>query len=182
MIGIPLKEAISLVKSSNRDDHCPWIGSENEEFRNLSTPQDKGKVGVLVYQSFLKALGQEPEIVNAEGDIEYTDPYSGLVKDEVKTAAATMSYRKRDKKFTTKHWVNQIRPMQKSWSGIVLVAVFPNYYQIHRMKREDYFRNRIAGSAGITSGHTGTNELDQVILVDNTSQNSYNEWELIFEG
>lgn len=170
-----------IEESGNQSDN-PWLNSRNYTFKTLSKPQDKGKVGVILYKQYLEQLKCETKIVSDEGDIMYHTSDRGWVKDEVKTASATMKLRKRDNKYTTEHWFNQIRPSQDSWQGIVLVAVFPSYYQIYRMNREEYFRNRSIGAAGIAPGHTGTDELDQVFLVDNTNKNVYNEWELIYEG
>ena len=35
---------------------------------------------------------------------------------------------------TEKIWVNQIRPAQKSWKGIVIIGVYPNHVKIFRNK------------------------------------------------
>ncbi len=161
----------------------PWLNSKNEKFKNLSTPQAKGRVGVLLYKHFLEKLcGKKVRMVNDQGDIEFLNSSGEWVKDEVKTASATLKYRKKDKNFTKEHWFNQIRPNQESWNGVVLIAIFPTYFQIYRMDRDEYFSNRAVRAAGITPGHTGTDDLDQVKLVDNLCKNSYNEWELIYEG
>jgi hypothetical protein len=127
--------------------------------------------------------GFETNTINDQGDIEFRRP--GEVtwsRDEVKTASASMTYRKKDGGYTKECWFNQIRPNQEAWTAVTLVAVFPAYYQIYRMSRKEYFENRLLGTAGITPGHTGTDELDQIKLLDNTRKNSYNEWELIYEG
>ncbi len=180
---MPFNDFVSRTLSDQEVQNNPWLGSPNEKFKFLPTPQAKGKVGVLAYQDFLEKLGIETRLVNDQGDIEFKDPDSGTwVKDEVKTASATMVFRKKDEQYTTKHWFNQIRPRQEAWQGVTLVAVFPSNYKIYRMKRDDYLNRRVAGGAGITPGHTGTDELDQVLLVDNSRYNSYNDWELIYEG
>lgn len=160
----------------------PWKGSKNEFFKKLKTPQLKGKLGVLVYVEFLKSSGCIVEEVSDEGDVLYRKPNGPWQKDEVKTAAAAYTWRKKDQKFSKTCWFNQIRPNQESWDNVVLVSVYPEKYEIYRMSRRDYFSNRNRGLAGIAPGHTGTKDLDKVVLVDNSSQNCYNEWTLIHEG
>lgn len=176
-----IQHIVEAVKRESSSD--PWFNSPCESFRDLTKPQWKGKVGVLLYKEYLERSGYDVRLISDEGDIEFRAP--GDVtwhRDEVKTASADMKYRKRDGKYTTSHWFNQVRPNQKSWDAVTLVAVFPFYYQIYRMEREEYFQNRNFGTAGITPGHTGTDDLDQVKLVDNSMKNSYNEWDLIYEG
>lgn len=160
----------------------PWKGSRNEFFKKLKTPQLKGKLGVLVYVEFLKRSGCIVEEVSDEGDVLYRTPDGLWQKDEVKTAAAAFTWRKKDQKYSKQHWFNQVRPNQKSWNNIVLIAVDPDKYQIYKMSRQDYFTNKNMGLAGIAPGHTGTNDLDKVVLVDNSSKNCYNDWTLIHEG
>ena len=178
-----LNDFISQVLNEQDKKNNPWFGSLNENFKNLPTPQAKGKVGVLAFQKFLQQSGCKTRLVNDQGDIEYKLPNTtDWIRDEVKTASASFKYRKRDNSFSTEHWFNQIRPNQESWHGVTLVAVYPYHYEIYRKSREEYFQSRIIGASGITPGHTGTDELDQVKLVDNTNRNGYNDWELIYEG
>lgn len=182
-VSVPTLHEIYQQKLQKEEDSLdPWKGSKNEFFRKLATPQCKGKLGVLAYVAFLSAYGYVVEEISDEGDVLYKRPNGPWQKDEVKTASGVFSWRKKEKKYSRKHWFNQIRPTQESWDNIVLVAVCPNKYEIYKMSRHDYFVNRKKGLAGIAPGHTGTSELDKVLLVDNSSQNCYNDWTLIHEG
>ncbi len=164
------------------DSNDPWKGSRNEFFKKLKTPQLKGKLGVLVYVDFLKSSGCMVKEISDEGDVLYKAPNGPWQKDEVKTASGVFTWRKKDQEFSKKHWFNQVRPNQESWNNVVLVAIHPDEYEIYRMSRQDYFLNRNMGLAGIAPGHTGTSELDKVVLVDNSNQNCYNDWALIHKG
>ena len=181
---VPFSEIVRRQLQESKTANNPWVGSKHELFKMLRSPQDKGKVGVLAYKNFLEGKGYvNVEVVASEGDITYKDPKTGLTyKDEVKTASASLEFRKRDQKYSVKHWFNQIRPNQEGWDRLTLIAVFPESHRIYRMSREDFLENRLIGNSGIGPGHTGTDELDEVTLIENTNQNTYSEWELIYEG
>ena len=101
-----IQQVVQAVKKESTSD--PWLNSPCESFRDLSKPQWKGKVGVLLYKNYLESFGCEVRLISDEGDIEYCLPNSSVwIRDEVKTASAVMEYRKRDKKYTTSHWFNQ---------------------------------------------------------------------------
>ena len=59
-----------IEESGNQSDN-PWLNSRNYTFKTLSKPQDKGKVGVILYKQYLEKLKCETKIVSDEGDIMY---------------------------------------------------------------------------------------------------------------
>ncbi len=175
-----LAEIIDLHKrEKNKDGVSPWLNSRNESFRHLDTPQDKGTVGVKLYMAHLLSRGYEVEIVSDQGDIRYRKPGGAWIKDEVKTASASIKVLKSGD-WSSYHWFNQVRPNQEGWDGVTLVSVWPNHTEIYRLSREDYLRSKMIGSAGISSGHTGTEELDQVKLISNSNTFNYDEWSCIY--
>jgi hypothetical protein len=177
---LSLAEIIDLHKrEKSKAGDIPWLNSRNLPFKTLPTPQDKGTVGVKLFMAHLLSLGYEVEIVSDQGDIKYRKPGGSWIKDEVKSASARIRALKNGD-WSTTHVFNQIRPNQEGWDGVTLVSVWPNHTEIHRLSREEYFRSKSIGSAGISSGHTGTEELDKVTLVSNSRTFNYDEWSCIY--
>jgi hypothetical protein len=87
---------------------------------------------------------------------------------------------------TEKIWVNQIRPAQKEWKGIVIVGIYPNHVKIFRKSREDWDNqsNKISSivKAAKHTGQSGGEQLEAVNLIKNSKTNNFDEWECIYSN
>jgi hypothetical protein len=184
---INVKKIINKKIKSNRGKDL-WVGSNHQNWKKLKTPQAKGSVGTEIYKAWLESQGHKARIVSDEGDIEWsTDNGKTWVKDEVKAATATVNEIKHGKNkgmITEKIWVNQIRPAQKSWKGIVIVGVYPNHVKIFRKSRQEWdkqYSNLTSVNEGMKhNGQTGEEQLEQVTLVKNQNRNNFGEWNCIY--
>tara|TARA_R100000426_G_scaffold86760_2_gene69020 strand:+ start:44 stop:631 length:588 start_codon:yes stop_codon:yes gene_type:complete len=187
MIEINVNKIInSKLKKDNLGDL--WFNSKYERFKHLETPQAKGTVGAMIYQEYLRQRGCIAEIVSNEGDIEWShDGGKSWIKDEVKTASATVKliFKGKEKEMISEQvWVNQIRPSQKGWQGLVIVAVYPNHVKIFRKNRKDWdeqYKNLSSVTNGLKhNGQIGEEQLEQVTLIKNSKRSNFHEWDMIY--
>ena len=174
-----------LAKPSEDD---LWAGSKHQGWKHIPTPQIKGSLGTKIYKKWLEDQGCEAEIISDQGDIRWRkDPDSPWVKDEVKAAGATVwtVYKgKKNEQINEQIWVNQIRPGQKDWDGIVIVGVYPNHTRIWRKSREDWdatYKSLNSVNNGLKhTGQVGEDQLEQVTMIKNTERNNFDEWDCIY--
>lgn len=184
---IDVKKIINkeLKKTNKRD---LWIGSKYENWQDLDTPQAKGSVGVDIYKEWLISQGYKAKKVSDQGDILWSqDGGKTWIKDEVKTATVGVKklIRGNHKGLITESiWVNQIRPAQKEWKGIVIVGIYPNHVKIFRKSREDWDNqcDKISSivKAAKHTGQSGSEQLEAVSLIKNSNRNNFDEWECIY--
>ena len=186
---IDVKKLINKKLKANRGKDL-WAGSNHQNWKKLKTPQAKGSIGTEIYKAYLESKGYKARIVSDEGDIEWSkDNGETWIKDEVKTATANVNEITRGKKkgmITEKIWVNQIRPAQKSWKGVVIIGVYPNHIKIFRKTREDWdkeHKNLSSVNSGMKhNGQTGQEQLEQATLIKNQNQNNFHEWDCIYSN
>ena len=165
-----------------------WQGSKNQGWKLLPTPQAKGSLGTKIYKTWLERQGYEARVISDQGDIEWRkDTNSRWIKEEVKAAGATVDkiYKNKPKEMIKEQvWVNQIRPGQKGWEGIVIVGVYPNHTKIWRMDRQAWdnnYKDLDSVQKGLKhTGQTGEDDLEQVTMVKNSKRNNFHEWPLIY--
>lgn len=170
------------------NDNDLWAGSRNQGWKLLPTPQVKGSLGTKIYKKWLEQQGYEAKIISDQGDIKWRkDSNSPWIKDEVKAAGATVVeiYRGKKNSMTTEQiWVNQIRPGQKDWDGVVIVGVYPNHVKIWRKTRDDWdstYKNLDSVTKGLKhTGQTGDNQLEQVTMIKNSKRDNFDEWDCIY--
>ena len=185
---IDVKELIEQELKTTKSEEDLWQGSINQSWKLLPTPQAKGSLGTKIYKATLEKQGKEARIISNEGDIEWRDgPDSPWVKDEVKAASATVKriYKgKKNEMITEQIWVNQIRPGQKSWEGVVIVGVYPNHTKIWRKTRKNWdsnYKKLSSVQKGLKhTGQKGDEVLEQVTMVKNSKRNNFDEWECIY--
>jgi len=185
---INVKNLIEQELKTTKNEENMWQGSKNQSWKLLPTPQAKGSLGTKIYKAVLEQQGKEARIISDEGDIEWRkDPNSPWIKDEVKAAAATVKrvFKGKEKEMITEQiWVNQIRPGQKSWEGIVIVGVYPNHTKIWRKTRKEWDKNYKkldSVQKGLKhTGQKGEEVLEQVTMIKNSNRNNFHEWECIY--
>jgi hypothetical protein len=185
---INIKDLIEeQLKQTVNEDNL-WQGSTNQGWKLLPTPQAKGSLGTKIYKEWLEGKGYEAKIISDQGDIKWRkDSKSPWIKDEVKAASATVKiiFKGKEKEMTTEQiWVNQIRPGQKTWRGIVIVGVYPNHTKIWRKTREDWDKNYKKLNSVQTglkhTGQKGEDVLEQVTMIKNSNRDNFHEWECIY--
>lgn len=170
------------------DENDLWAGSKHQAWKHLGTPQIKGSLGTKIYKALLESQGCEVEIISDQGDIKWRkDKKSPWIKEEVKAAAATVEliYKgKENEQIKEQIWVNQIRPGQKEWEGIVIVGIYPNHTRIWRKTREDWdanYKTLDSVAKGLKhTGQEGDEQLEQVTMVKNSKRNNFKEWDCIY--
>ena len=174
------------LSKPNGDDL--WAGSRHQGWKLLPTPQIKGSLGTKIYKEWLEDQGFEAEIISDQGDIKWREnENSAWVKDEVKAAGATVwtVHKGKDSEQVNEQvWVNQIRPGQKDWDGIVIVGVYPNHTRIWRKTRQDWdvtYKSMDSVNKGLKhTGQVGDDQLEQVTMIKNLKRNNFDEWDCIY--
>jgi hypothetical protein len=187
-MSINFNKIVEQYLSKDRDDF--WSSSINQAFKTLPTPQAKGSVGVKFYKQYLESKGYEARIISNQGDIEWReDSKSPWNKDEVKTATTELkriNKNKLNEMIKEKIWVNQVRPAQKEWQGLVIIGIYPNHEKIWRMTRDEWdsnFETLDSVQRGMKhTGQLGKGNLEQVTLVKNSNRNNFHEWPLIYSS
>ena len=185
---IDVKNLIQQQLKITSDSRDLWQGSTNQGWKLLPTPQAKGAIGTKIYGAYLKSKGYQIRVVSDEGDIEWRlNSKSPWIKEEVKAASATVNkiFKGKEKEMTTEQiWVNQIRPGQKGWRGIVIVGIYPNHTKIWRKTREDWDKNYKKLDSvrkGLKhTGQQGEDVLEQVTMIKNSKRNNFPEWNCIY--
>lgn len=184
---INISDMINKELQKPNDDDL-WLGSKNQGWKHLPTPQVKGSLGTKIYKEWLEQQGYEAQIISDQGDIQWRKTeQDSWTKDEVKAAGATVAeiYKgKKNNMITEQIWVNQIRPGQKDWDGVVIVGVYPNHVKIWRKTRvawDNTYRNLDSVTKGLKhTGQTGDNQLEQVTMIKNSARDNFDEWDCIY--
>ena len=139
-----------------------WEGSKNSGVLSLTTPQQKGELGVRIVKTLLEDKGHVVEKISDQGDLRIDGEHS-----EVKYATVTLGTKGQEK-----FWWNQIRPKQEKWTSLQLVGMYPDHVKVWSFTRKQYFNTLKQIDKLVTPGHTTGNkkstDLEQVIFVKNS--------------
>lgn len=169
----------SLVNGVMRGDKSLklWEGSRNSDVLSLTTPQQKGELGVRIVKKIFESKGHTVTKISDEGDLCINGEHS-----EVKYCTARFNHN------GEQLWWNQIRPKQTKWTSLQLVAMYPNSIKVWSFTREEYFNILKKMDKIVTPGHTTGNDvstdLEQVKFVKNSKRNELDKVKqfLIYEG
>jgi|10_taG_2_1085330.scaffolds.fasta_scaffold140715_2 hypothetical protein len=144
-----------------------WEDSKNSGVLSLTTPQQKGELGVRIVKTLLEEKGHVVEKISDQGDLRIDGEHS-----EVKYATVTLGTNGQEQL-----WWNQIRPKQEKWTSLQLVGMYPDHVKVWSFTRQQYFNTLKQIDKLVTPGHTTGNQkstdLEQVKFVKNSNRDEF---------